>query len=180
MNNTCQIPKKFTVGDTLSWEENWSDYPATIYTLTLVLISESGKNVFTATSDGDSHKFTVDASGLTAGRYDFQLKAIGDGFRSAIDRGFVTVLADLAVADNFDGRDWLDKSIEALEASIEGRASYVQLRQEFDGRSVENMSQLDQMDLLDRFYKKRAARKRGQRVKKGLSPFRQIKAGFTR
>lgn len=178
MENKCQIPRKFSVGDTLSWVESWSDYPAPLYTLTLTLISTTGKQTVAASASGDGHEFVLDSANLLAGRYDYQLVATGAGYRSTIDRGYVTVEPDLAAADNFDGRDWVDKSIEAVQASLEGRASHVQLKQTFDGVSIEKMSQLEQMDLLDRLYSKRNARNIKKKLANGKSPFPTVKPRF--
>lgn len=172
MNTTCQIPRLFTVNDTVSWTESWADYPATLFTLTLTLVSTSGKKSITATADGDDHAFTLDASGLSAGRYDYQLVATGDGYRQVIDRSYVTVQPDLGDADTFDGRSHVKKVLDALEAVLENRASKSQLVNKFDGVDIQYMDHEQISKLRDKYKEKYFAEQVQQGKKQLLQPIR--------
>lgn len=183
MTTTSQIPRKLTAGDTASWTEVLPEYPALTNTLSIVLVGvgAESKKTFTAAGDGNDHTFTlssVETAELTAGRYDFQLIATGDGFRTTIDRGAIEVLADLSTLPSHDGRDWLDTAIEALEASIAGRASKVQMERSFDGVSVREMTPTEQLELLDKLHSRRRLRDLKKNKGKGKTLSRIIGVSF--
>lgn len=170
METTCQIPRKFTAGDTISWVEEWSEYPASLFSLTLTLISQTGKISVSAMAADDGHSFTLDTASLSAGRHDYQLVATGNGFRSTIDRGYVDVLPDLAAADTYDGRSHVKKMLDALEAALEGRADKTQLVQKFDGTEVQYMDHDQLVSLRDKYKEKHFAELVRQGKKKLLQP----------
>ncbi len=95
----------------------------------------------------------------SAGRYDYQLIATGDGYRVTLDRGSIEVLADLSTLTSHDGRDWLDTAIDALEASLAGRASNKQLVREFDGVRIQDMTLAEQIEALQEFKRMRVVKK---------------------
>ncbi len=164
METTSQIPRKLTAGDTVTWSEVLPDYPAVTSALSIVLISAGAesKQTFDAIGSETTHTFTISAlesATLTAGRYDYQLIATGDGYRSTLDRGSIEVLADLSTLTSHDGRDWLDTAIDALEASLAGRASNKQLVREFDGVRIQDMTLAEQIEALQEFKRMRVVKK---------------------
>lgn len=183
METTSKIPRKLTAGDTVTWTESLADYPAATYALSMVLIAAGAdsKESFEAVGSGDEHEFTISAAAsadLTAGRYDYQLIATGDGFRITLDRGSIEVLPDLSTLTSHDGRDWLDTAIAALEASIAGRASRVQMERSFDGVTVREMTPTEQLELLDKLHARRRLRDLKKAKGKGKTLSRIIGASF--
>lgn len=183
METTSQIPRTLTAGDTVTWTEIVPEYPAATYALSMVLIAAAAdsKVSFTATGSGDSHEFTIDAvasAALATGRYDYQLIATGDGYRITLDRGAIEVLADLSSATTYDGRDWLDTAIAALQASIAGRASKVQMERSFDGVMVKEMTPIEQLELLDKLHARRRLRDLKKAKGKGKALSRIIGVSF--
>lgn len=154
MKTYTSVPKEFVIGDSLILEIDGGEYPAPDWSLTLSLVSTSGRLDVTSVADGTSHQLVVDTSSLSAGRYDYQLQATGDGYRVTIGRGDTTALADLGNTDltSYDGRSHVKKTLDALEAAIEGRASKTQLVQKVaDMVEVQHLSPEQQTDWRDKY-----------------------------
>jgi len=160
MENYSSVPSQFVIGDTLAIEIAGGDYPAPTYSLELTFISPTAKLSATSTASSGNHLFTIDTSALAPGRYDYQLKAIGAGFRKTVKSGISTAQQDfsaeaVAVLDN---RDWLEVAIDALEAALAGRASKTQLVREFDGVRIQDMTLDEQIEALQKLKRMRAAK----------------------
>jgi hypothetical protein len=177
MENYSAVPSEFVVGDTLRIEIEGGDYPASIYTLTLTLISPDGKLTATSVADGDNHLLTVDTSALASGRYDYQLQATGEGYRVTTQRGQTEAQADLSAADlaTYDGRSHAEKVLDAIEAAIEGRASKTQLSQTVYGVTVAHYTHEQLIDVRDRYKKELYLEKLS---KGGVRLFRTIPPRF--
>ena len=74
-----------------------------------------------------------------------------------------------------DTRSHVKKVLDALEASIEGRASKTQVQHSVDGVAIQHMTLTEQVDLRDRYAKKY----RAERAASGaVSTRRTIKSRF--
>lgn len=183
METKSRIPRKLTAGDTVTWSEVLPEYPALTYSVSVVLIAAGAgsKVTFTAEGSEDTHEFSlssVESGALSAGRYDYQLIATGDGFRATLDRGSIEVLADLSGLTTHDGRDWLDTAIDALEASLAGRASRVQMERTIDGVTIKELTPLEQLALLDKLHTRRRQRDLKNNKGKGKTLSRIIGVSF--
>lgn len=149
-----------------------------------VFVSATGGVELTAVWNGLSALFALpsDTTETMAGEYHWQIQVLGNGWSQTIASGRLTVAESLftKVTTGHDMRSWLDKAIDALQASIAGRASKVQLEMSFDNLSIKNMSQLDQLELLEKLEKKRAmlvlAKERKSGRRKGVG--RLVKVEF--
>lgn len=170
MENYSAVPKQFVIGDTLQIEIEGGEYPAPTWSLEIVLISATAKLSVTSADSGVNHLLTVNTSSLLPGRHDYQIKAISDGYRMTILSGITTAVQDFSDEGlpSLDNRDWLAIAIDALEASLAGRASKIQLIREFDGVRIQDMTLDEQIEALQKF-KRMQAVKAGQ-WKKTLTP----------
>lgn len=160
-----EIPSKITAGTSVSWAVSLPDFPATEgWTLTYSLVYPSVQIVVTSTPSGDAHLFEIplaDSAEWTPGKYSWQSHISNGTERYLIDSGSVEILADYAAATaGSDTRTWLDKAIEALQASIAGRASKTQMTQVVAGVQVQHMTLDAQIDALKRLKALRASSKR--------------------
>ena len=160
MENYSAVPSQFVIGDTLAIEIAEVVYPAPTYSLELTFISPTAKLSATSTASGVNHLLTIDTSTLAPGRYDYQLKAIGTGFRKTIKSGITTAKQDFSAESltTLDNRDWLEVAIDAIEASLAGRASKTQLIREFDGVRIQDMTLDEQIEALQKLKRMRAAK----------------------
>lgn len=165
-----QVPASFVAGDSWRWLRGLGDYPATTYTVTWYF--ENGAFNFNAvgTASGTSHSVTIAAattSAYTPGRYRWYARAvdIATGLIKEIvkdEDGWLDVIADPAAAGNFDRRTWARRTLEALEATIEGRASQDQLSMSVAGRSISRLSPTELMQWRTELKKEVANDEKGQ------------------
>jgi len=153
MDKLTVIPLNFFIGDTLTLELPGGDYPATDYSLTLVLVSSEGKLTATSTASGKNHLLSFATDTLSSGRYDYQLKAIADGFCRTIKTGATYAFTDFSATTltTHDGRSHVKKVFDALEATIEGRASKTQMFQTVGGVQIQHLPHDQLVDLRDRY-----------------------------
>ncbi len=173
MKTICLLPKRITAGDHITWQQPWdmAGGDITPKTMELVISFTGGFHLAGGSPQSAGFLFTLDGettASLPPGCWAWQLYLSVDGRRTTLDSGTVEVIADLAAhPKGYDSRGWLERAIEAVQASLAGRASSAQLEWEFDGTRVKNMSQLEQLDLLERLEKKRAQQQRVEARKKG-------------
>jgi len=165
-NVLSQIPNKITAGNSVSWALSLSEYPASAgWALTYILVNSTNQIKITATANGDNHLVEIpfaDSAAYQPGKYSFQARVTNGSERYQIENGTVEIVPDFATKESgYDNRDWLDISIDALEASIAGRASKTQLLQSVSGVQVQHMSLADQITTLNELKKMRSVKRTG-------------------
>jgi len=174
------IPDRLVIGESVSWKWSDSDFPASAWTLIYTLINATSKVTITATADGDDHLVelaTGDTDAYAAGEYDWQAH-VDDGAdeRYQVAAGVIEIVTDFAAESTHDARSHAKIMLDALESTLEGRATKTQLRQEVGGVRVDHMSHKDLIDARAYY----AAKYRLELVIDGkLKSRRQIKARFT-
>lgn len=138
------IPKKIRAGDTLEFTDTISDYKASDgYTLYYVLAAD---NIITLTSvaDGDDHKFTITAVTTAAwvpGVYSYQAYVTKTTSSYTVETGTLEVLVNLRVQKpGYDGRSHIKTVLDALQATIEGRATKQHSSLSIGGRAISLLS----------------------------------------
>ena len=160
-----EIPLTATAGDRWTWTDSLADYPASLWTLTYYFRGPTSLAAAVGVADGDDHDFTVTAAvtaPLIAGAYDWQARAnliLTATTIETVAAGRITVAANLANAA-VDHRSFNVRVAEALQATIEGRATTDQLSMSIAGRSLSRMSWDELLGAYDRF-SRLAASERG-------------------
>jgi hypothetical protein len=134
------IPKKIRAGDTLDWTDSVSDYPASSgYTLKYVLAAD---NIITLTgiANGSDYDFDVaaaDTAKWVPGTYSYQAYVTDGTKEFTIEVGTLEVLVNLRVQKpGYDGRSHVKIVLDALEATIEGRATKQHSSISIAGRAI--------------------------------------------
>ncbi|MBK7251942.1 MAG: hypothetical protein IPI06_14020 [Gammaproteobacteria bacterium] len=154
------LPAKIIAGDTLSLSIAAGDYTAGVLYLenTAASISVAG------TLTGSAIEFKANAAttgAYSAGKY-FASVRLNDGtVYETVETGWVEVVLDPAAAGNTDRRPWQRKVLDALEATILGKASQDQLSLSIAGRSLSRMSPSELMDWRDRLRREVAVEEAG-------------------
>ena len=150
------LPSRFSAGDSLSWR--WSDhrFPASDWTLQYVLLKAGKKIAIDAVADGTDHLVELPNSTTAdyeSGEYRWKAHVSNDdGERYEVDSGSVEITEDYASQTRgMDARSHVKKVLDALEASIEGRASKTQMQQTVGGVQVQHIELADQIKLRDRY-----------------------------
>lgn len=124
-------PGTITAGDSVSWTRTLIDHPAPEWSLHYALFNAAANYSFDAVGGGADHTVTLAAATTKpweAGRYDWTAyvdNAAGD--RSVVATGAVIVKPDPATGLPYDARSHARKMLEAIEATIEKRATAQQL-----------------------------------------------------
>lgn len=149
------VPATLQAGDTIRWYRDLPDYPASAgWELTYVFLGPATYTI-AATADGDRHMLQVDAgtsSTWEVGGYTWQASVSLGGDRYTVDRGHVEVDADLAHAPaGYDPRSHARRVLDAIEATLEGRAGAVESETTINGRSIQFIPFEELLKLRDRY-----------------------------
>lgn len=135
----CQLPQKITAGLTFEARLTLPDYPAPSWAVQLLLRGPKSIDL-TAVPDGNAHVIRA-AAGVTAtwpaGDYWYSLRATSGDEVVEAESGQLIILPDLASAgDGYDGKSHAQRTLEAIEAVIEKRATMDQERYRINNREL--------------------------------------------
>lgn len=174
-----RIPAQLVAGDTLKVSSSAlaSNYPSAdgwSIVWTLVPIKGGTPVVVNATGGSGAWDMTVADSATLAwvvGRWSWLVRAIKAGQTITVEQGSVDVLSSPA-AVNFDQRSHVQRTLDLIEATIEGRASKADLEHQFeDGRRIKYMTHAELLAMRDAYAAKVAAE---QRKANGQGPARLL------
>jgi hypothetical protein len=147
-------PSSVNAGDTWRWTRSLADYPASAgWALSYTLINASAKITVNASASGDDHAVTVAAAttaGYAAGTYDWRARVSKAGEVYTVGEGRLTVRNAFSAA-TFDARTHARKTLDAIEAVIEGRASSSTAEYTIAGRSLKHIPVADLLALRDKY-----------------------------
>jgi hypothetical protein len=133
-------------GDDWSWTLGLPDYPAAQYTLKYFLRGPANGDSLdlTASTAPNGSDFLLTATAdqtknLGSGTYGWQQCILdGDGKRTELGRGQVQILADIASQTApYDARSFVKKTLDAIQAVIQGTAGRVEKQYMVAGRELQ-------------------------------------------
>lgn len=147
-----RVPTELVIGDTWRWTRDYSDNPAPTWAVTFFFDSPSGSFNVAATASGAMHAVTIAAAttgALKSGRYRYAARASNAGVLETVETGWLNVIQSAAAAAKADHRSWARRALDAVQATIEGRASSDQQAMSIAGRSISRMTypELRQMQI---------------------------------
>ena len=167
--NTTE-PASLNAGDTARWLKTLSDYPASAgWVLGYELVSPANRYAFTATSVGDAHLVSVPAATTAAwvpGAYDWRARASLGADAFTVGSGRITIAPAFGAA--VDARSHARRTLEAIEATLEGRASSATAEYQIAGRSLKYIPVPELLTLRDRYRQDVRAEDAAARVAAGL------------
>ena len=150
---TATIPTKepvvITAGDTVKWTKSLSDYlPGDSWVLSYAFVITGDQLIVTATDNGDgSHLATIAASDtgtLTVGIYHWQAYVTKGTERYRVGYGRVEVKPNFEdQSTGYDNTSHVKNVLDALEATILGKASKDQMSYTIAGTTVSKMTPED-------------------------------------
>jgi hypothetical protein len=185
MSTPEQVPDQLVVGDTWVWTRSLTDYPASTYTGAWYFENKSSQISISAVASGDIHTVSVakaTTAAYTAGEYRWRFVAtkISDSTRTSVESGWVSVLADPAATGRVDWRSHARKTLAAIEAVIEGRATTDQESMSINGRSISRISIADLLKFRDYYKAEVSSEKAAEAVAAGLGSPKRIYVRFGR
>lgn len=136
-----QFPNQIKAGTTFKFSLNLTAYPASNWTIHAYLRCAHAIDM-QSESQGNMHIFNISAlvtKEYKAGHYGYSLRAIHrvSGEVYEIEAGVIEIKTDLAtVSTSQDLRSHARKTLDAIEATIEGRASLDQERYRINNREL--------------------------------------------
>lgn len=146
-------PARIIAGDTAKWAKTLADYPAgTGWVLAYKLINASAVISIAASASGDDHLVNVAAAttaAWAAGDYAWRAQVSRAGEVYTIGSGRVTVEPAFG-ASPVDARSQARRQLEAIEATLEGRAGSSTAEYEIAGRRLKHIPIPELLVLRDR------------------------------
>jgi len=180
-------PDKIIAGDRIAWKRSDldSDYPIATYSLKYSARLENAGTTeieITASESGSDYIVEVGQSttaAYTAGVYHWQAYIIrtSDSERITVDSGTWEVKANRDAATT-DPRGHVKKVLDAIEATIEGRASKDQEKYAIQGRELWRTPIADLILLRDKYRAEYVRETRNERIRNGLGHGGIIKTRF--
>jgi hypothetical protein len=182
-------PTEFTKDTTVTWIKVVSDHQASDgWTLSYRFIGcapftvADGEGTITVETDGDDFKVTIpkaDTNAYQAGKYDWSAFVEKAGEKFQIDCGRVEIKEDpFDITTKQDIRTHAERTLDALQAVIENRASIDQQQYTIAGRTLIRMSP-EQLTELERQYRRRVAEeRRREAIKNGRRDRQRIDVRF--
>ena len=174
-------PSSANAGDTWRWTRTLAGYPASAgWALSYTLINAAAKITINATASGADHAVTV-AAGTTAayaaGTYDWRARVSRSGEVYTVGEGRLTVRNAYAAA-TFDARSHARKTLDAIEAVIENRASSAVAEYQIAGRQLKNIPVSDLLSLRDKYRAEVKREEAATAVAAGLPDSRRVYVRF--
>lgn len=179
-----QVPSELYAGDTWLWTRELADYPAGTFTAAWYFEKADYSFSVSATASGVLFAASV-APGVSVayrpGQYQWRLVVtrVSDSARFVVERGFITVQADPTAAGARDWRSHAQRTLEAIEAVIEGKATTDQQSMSIAGRSLARYSWAELTALHDRYKGLVATEEATARVADGRPSGRRILTRMT-
>lgn len=166
-----QEPATIAPGDTVKWSRTLPDYPANDgWVLSYELVNAAQRYTITAAASGADHLATVSAAttgAYVAGTYDWRARVTKAGEVYTVGTGRITVPVSFGAAA--DARTQARRTLEAIEATLEGRATSATAEYEIAGRKIRFIPLADLLVLRDRYRMDVAREDAATRSAAGLS-----------
>ncbi len=137
-------PSEITAGDTATWKKSLSDFLASdSWVLTYALVKTNKLIEIIAAADGDDYlveELPTVTTDWDPGIYHYQAYVTKATERYQVGEGTIEVLEDFATTTGFDGRSHAKKTLDAIEAVLEDKATQDQLSYSIGGRSLSRFS----------------------------------------
>lgn len=133
------VPQELIAGDTWEWTDDQPNYPRPTWTLTYYFENKDKTFNVAGTGTETTHSFSIAAAttaGYPPGEYRYVARVSDGTTVKSVANGWIVVKVDPAAAGTHDHRSWAQRTLAALEATLEGRATADQLAMTINGRSI--------------------------------------------
>lgn len=166
-------PDVIVAGDTVRWVKKLTDYlPADGWVLSYVFTSQAGVFSVVASDNGDgSHLASVtaaDSAAYVPEAYRWQASVTKAAERHTVAWGATEVLPDYATYPPADVRTPAKQLLDAVEATLKGRATTDQASYSVGGVSIARLSMAELLQARSRLQGEVVREERVERIRKGL------------
>lgn len=137
-----ELPRRITIGDTITWDETLSDFPASAsWVVTYNFTSKDARFVSGHAAVVDDHRITIDTTDLEEGHYAWTKKVTDTSETFTLESGILDVDPDLSAdTTGVDRRSYSAIALEAIEALLKGKATKDQTSYSLNGRALSRYS----------------------------------------
>jgi hypothetical protein len=146
------IPKVLIAGDSWKWTADYGDFPAPTWDATAYFENAAQSFEVAASASGTSQVFAETAgntAGLKAGSYYVQVRVTDGGESKTVEASWCDVKTNPAGEAKVDHRSWARRTLDAIEAFLEGNATTAQASVSIGGRTLSRWSLAELMQLRD-------------------------------
>jgi len=180
-------PDEITAGNLVKWTiaEDNNFLIADGWVLSYAFVTNGKKFAITATDNGDNTHLAsltaVVSAKLKTGTYRWQSYVTLASERYDVDSGTVVIQPNFATLNGgYDGRTHAEKVLDAIQLTLEGRATKDQSSYTISGRQLSRTPVGDLIMLRDKYKSEVASEKRAERIANGLGNSGKILTRFTR
>ncbi len=176
-----ELPSLIVAGTAVEFDREYSGIDPAVYTATAYLTNASNSYSISSVDFGYNH-FRFLATPLVtttwvAGDYVISVQ-IDDGAGGIYVTESASVMVQPALGTAADLRSHAKRVLDALEATLEGKASQDQLSYSIRGRSLSRMSPGELLDWRDRYKAEYAKEKREEDIRNGRGHSATIRVRF--
>lgn len=169
------LPSTINIGDTATWTHSDPAYPATAgWVLVYTLINAANKYTVTTTASGDDYLATItatDSAAMQAGQYKWLARVSRTTTTleaHTVGEGVVTLRDNFAALDTLDVRSHAVKTLAAIEATLEGRATSATAEYQIAGRALKYIPIPDLLVMRDTYRREVKQEQAANRLAAGL------------
>jgi hypothetical protein len=163
-------PASLIAGDTAQWIKTLPDYPASVgWALSYELVNAGQRIAFGSVAYGDDHLVKVPATTTEAwapGAYTYRARAALAGEVFTVGAGQIAVQPAFGAAT--DARSHARRTLDAIEATLEGRATSATAEYQIAGRSMKYIPIPELLALRDRYRRDVSAENAAASIAAGL------------
>lgn len=163
-------PISIIPGDTVKWTRTLADYPASAgWALSYELLNAMHRYEIPATADGKAFRVVVSAQitqSYAPGSYDWRARVTNADEVYTVASGRLTVAPSFGAAG--DVRSHARRTLEAIEAVLEGRATSAASEYEINGRRLKYIP-LNELHAMRTKYQREVAAEEGKSGPRGVS-----------
>lgn len=182
------IPSIIIIGDTATWKHSDAIYPATAgWVLTYTLINASNKYTVTATAAGADYAATITAAesaAMQAGQYKWLARVSRTVLAvlqaHTVGEGVILLQDNFAALATLDVRSHAVKTLVAIEATLEGRATSATSEYQIAGRAMKYIPIPELLMLRDKYKREVAGEVAAAGLAAGLPAKGRIYVRFER
>ena len=163
-------PISIIPGDTIKWARRLVDFPASAgWALSYELLNAMHRYEIAASADGDAFRVVVSAQttqDFAPGSYDWRARVTNADEVYTVATGRLTVAPSFGAAG--DVRSHARRTLDAIEAVLEGRATSATAEYEINGRRLKYIP-LNELHALRTKYQREVAAEEGSSGLRGVS-----------
>lgn len=135
------VPSQMVAGDTWRFIRDLSDYPAPTWTVTYYFENQVKQFSQAAVASGTMQSVTISSTttaDIPPGRYRWFARGVSAGITETVkdENGWFDVLPDIGATGTHDHRSDARKMLDAVNATLIGKATDDQLAMAINGRSI--------------------------------------------